>query len=304
MAHRMTVLRWSLLVAGLGTAMGVSAEPQRRLSVDFDQGQHMKAKGSDAIVDPRSNLTFNATTDKGTKAADRPQVVSKGCFTPPSCLRISMDPSAQGAAKNKIMYSFWSHYKPLPGGEQGRMQIGDKGTTRISFAMKLDQRYDTPPRQMIHFQVFQPAMAGKTSKVKNVKPGGPILSLRMVPLSRRKDKSPDVQEFIIAVRNPQAQNYYYYDTRDKGVLYRGKVRKGEWNRFSFVLQSADERGTMQGRIGFWQDGQKQFDRPVQWGFNPATYAVSPKLGVELGSYRSADAKGHQTVYFDDVTIDR
>lgn len=300
---------WLILSAPVALGVFVSsapasAEPQRRLSVDFDQGQHMKAKGSDAIVDPRSNLTFNATTDKGTKAADRPQVVSKGCFTPPSCLRISMDPSAQGAAKNKIMYSFWSHYKPLPGGEQGRMQIGDKGTTRISFAMKLDQRYDTPPRQMIHFQVFQPAMAGKTSKVKNVKPGGPILSLRMVPLSRRKDKSPDVQEFIIAVRNPQAQNYYYYDTRDKGVLYRGSVRKGEWNRFSFVLQSADQRGAMQGRIGFWQDGQKQFDRPVQWGFNPATYAVSPKLGVELGSYRSADAKGHQTVYFDDVTIDR
>ena len=122
----MTILRWSLLAAGFGTAMGVSAEPQRRLSVDFDQGQHMKAKGSNAIVDPRSKLTFNATTDKGTKAADRPQVVSKGCFTPPSCLRISMDPSAQGAAKNKIMYSFWSHYKPLPGGEQGRMQIGDE----------------------------------------------------------------------------------------------------------------------------------------------------------------------------------
>ena len=54
MAHRMTILRWSLLAAGFGTAMGVSAEPQRRLSVDFDQGQHMKAKGSNAIVDPRS----------------------------------------------------------------------------------------------------------------------------------------------------------------------------------------------------------------------------------------------------------
>ena len=95
-----------------------------------------------------------------------------------------------------------------------RLQIGDKGTTRISFAMKLDQRYDTPPHQMIHFQVFQPKMAGRPSKVKNANPGGPILSLRTVPLSRRKDKSPDVQEFIIAVRNPQAENLYYFDQQN------------------------------------------------------------------------------------------
>lgn len=290
-----------LALVGAGAA---SADPQRRLSLDFDQGQGMAAQGRDAIVDPRSREVFRPTIDKGTKAALRPEIVSNGCLTPPSCLRVSMDASGKGAAKNKIMYSFWSHYKPLPGGEGGRMRIGDGATTRIQFAMKLDRDYDTPPHQMIHFQIFQPKEAGRASRVKNANPGGPILSLRIVPQSRRRDRSPDVQEFIIAVRNPQAENLYYFDQRDKGVLYRGSVRKGEWNKFAFVLQSGNRRGEMMGRIGVWENGEKLFDKPALWGFNPGTYGVSPKLGFELGSYRSADTTGHQTVYFDDVSVDR
>lgn len=304
MANWTKSVQWTFGLIGVVVATSAHSEPQRRLSVDFDEGQGMLSKGSNTIVDTRSNMDFSATVDKGTKAADRPQIVSQGCRTPPSCLRVSLDPSAKGAAKNKIMYSFWSHYKPLPGGEQGRMRIGDDGVARISFSMKLDPRYDTPLHQMIHFQILQPKVAGRVNKVSNVNPGGPVLSLRIVPASRRKNKSPDVQEFIIAVRNPQAQSYYYYDTRDKGVLYRGEIRKGEWNSFSFVLQSTDRDGDMVGRIGFWLNNQKRFDKPVEWGFDPDLYGVSPQLGFELGSYRSADATGHQTVYFDDVKVDR
>jgi hypothetical protein len=295
-------IAWMMLTGAATCAAG--SEPQRRLTLDFDQKQAMAAKGASAIVDSSSDQEFRATIDKGTRAADRPQLVSQGCHTPPSCLRISLDPSAKGAAKNKIMYSFWSHYKSLPGGEQGRMVIGDNRVTRIRFAMKLGDNYDTPPHQMIHFQIFQPKDVGKASKVKTVNPGGPILSLRIVPQSRRKDKSPDVQDFIIVARNPQAQNLKYYDRRDNGVLFRGQVRKGDWNNFSFVLQSTDKDGRMIGRVAFWLNDVKKVDHPVEWGFDPKRYGVSSKLGFELGSYRSADPNGHQTVYFDDITLDR
>jgi hypothetical protein len=281
-----------------------ASEPQRRLSVDFDEGQSMMSQGAATIVDSKSRMDFRPTIDKGTRAVDRPQIVSQGCHTAPNCLRVSIDPSAKGAAKNKIMYSFWSHYKPLPGGESGRMRIGDGGTTRISFAMKLDPQYDTPLHQMIHFQIFQPKQAGKPNKVKNVNPGGPILSLRIVPQSRRADKSPNVEEFIIAVRSPTAQSYRFFDKRDPGILYRGVVTKGQWNNFSFLLQSTERGGDTGGRIGFWFNGQKRVDQSVPWGFDPDRYGVSRNLGFELGSYRSADATGHQTVYFDDVEVDR
>ncbi|NWK94266.1 hypothetical protein DM806_00845 [Sphingobium lactosutens] len=304
MARQLTAVKWTCLLICGASATIAASEPRRRLSMDFDEGQAMASKQSSTIVDARSRQDFRATIDKGTKAADRPQIVSQGCHTPPSCLRVSLDPSEKGAAKNKIMYSFWSHYKPLPGGEGGRIVIGDGGTTRIRFSMKLDNRYDTPLHQMIHFQIFQPAKAGGNPNGEDIKPGGPVVSLRIVPVSRRKDKSPDVEEFIIAVRNPGALNYRYYDTRDPGVLYRGTIRKGEWNSYSFVLQSARRGGDMAGRIGFWLNDQEKVDKIVPWGFNPAQFAVSPQLGAELGSYRSADVTGHQTVYFDDVTIDR
>ncbi|MCP1470660.1 hypothetical protein J3E64_002348 [Sphingobium sp. OAS761] len=305
MSGAMARLKWGVAFAATAFLAGAAvSEPRQLLSVDFDDGQGMKAAGSSAIVDARSNLTFNATIDKGTKAADRPEIVTQGCHSPPRCLRISIDPSARGAAKNKIMYSFWSHYKPLPGGEPGRIRIGDNKPTTVRFSMKLDDQYDTPVHQMIHFQILQPKVSGRASKVKDVNPGGPVLSLRIVPTSRRRNKSPDVEEFIIAVRNPQAENLYYFDKRDKGVLYRGEVRKGAWNTFSFVLQSMDRRGEMVGRVGFWMNDQKKFDHSVAWGFNPAVYAVSPQMGFELGSYRSADPKGHQTVYFDDIRVDR
>ncbi|HUD91005.1 hypothetical protein [Sphingobium sp.] len=303
MARAQNIKKVVILLLTVAVMNPVSAEPRRRLSVDFDEGQSMLSRDSNTIVDARNGADFRATVDKGTKAVDRPEVVSQGCNTPPGCLRVSMDPSAKGAAKNKIMYSFWSHYKPLPGGEQGRLRIGG-GIARISFAMKFDPRYDTPLHQMIHFQILQPKVAGRVNKVSKVNPGGPILSLRIVPVSRRKNKSPDIQEFIVAVRSPQAQSYYYYDTRDKGVLYRGEIHKGDWNNFSFVLQSIDRAGDMGGRIGFWMNDQKRFDKPVEWGFDPDRYGVSPQLGFELGSYRSADATGHQTVYFDDVKVDR
>lgn len=264
----------------------------------------MIENGSDRISDPLSRLVFNPTIDEGTRALDRPKVVLNGCYTKPACLRVSMDPSEAGAAKNKIMYSFWSHYKPLPGGEHGRIRIGDDKVTHVSFAMKLDRSYDTPTHQMIHFQVYQPKIADVTSKVQSMNPGGPILSLRIVPASRRKDKSKDIEEFIIAIRGPKAEKLHYFDARDDAVLFRGKIRKGEWNRYSFTLQSAEENESMQGRVAFWFDGQKIIDRIVQWGFNPNYYAVSQKLGVELGIYRSADSRGHQAVYFDDVSIER
>ena len=163
------------------SVVAAHAQPQRQLSVDFDAPLEAAQKSGNTIVDPHSKQEFRATVDKGTQAADRPQVVSQNCHTPPNCLRISLDPSAKGAAKNKIMYSFWSHYKPLPGGEKGRMVIGDNHVTRVRFAMKLGADYDPPLHQMIHFQIFQPKMATKVNQVKDVNPGGPILSLRMVP---------------------------------------------------------------------------------------------------------------------------
>ncbi|MCI4588668.1 hypothetical protein MOK15_00905 [Sphingobium sp. BYY-5] len=301
MMRWMTAAKWVGILLG-GTAAAADApEPQHRLSMDFDEGQSVAA---DTIVDRRGNQDFRPTIDKGTEAANRPQIVSQGCHTPPGCLRISLDPSAKGAPKNKIMYSFWSHYKPLPGGEQGRMRIGDNDITHIRFSMKLDQHYDTPLHQMIHFQIFQPQEAGKNPDGQNITPGGPVVSLRIVPVSRRRDKSPDVEEFIIAVRSPAAQSYYYFDTRDPGVLYRGAIRKGEWNTYGFALQSSDVGGEIGGRIAFWLNGQEKVDKVVPWGFDPAKFAVSQNLGFELGSYRSADATGQQTVYFDDVEIDR
>lgn len=278
--------------------------PRQRFSIDFNQGQRVLPQGSHSIVDPQSNMTFRATVDKGTKAKDRPQIVSQDCHTPPGCLRISLDPSAKGAAKNKIMYSFWSHYKPLLGGEQGRMRIGDNSVTRVSFAMKLGQNYDTPLHQMIHFQIYQPEIANKKYKPGAIQPGGPILSLRTVPVSRRKNKSPQTQEFIIVARSPDAAKLHFYDKRDKAVLYRGTILKNRWYVFSFQIQSFRRGGKMEGNVGFWLNDRKVFERSAPLGFDPADNAVSPNLGFELGSYRSADQRGHQTVYLDDVDFRR
>jgi hypothetical protein len=200
----------------LGTVIfaTVSADPKRLFSIDFDQGQSMMVNGSDAIEDPQTGQIFKPTIDEGTLFSDRPQIVSQGCHSEPACLRVSMDPSEKGATKNKLMYGFWSHYKPLLGGEHGRIQVADKGITQVSFAMKLDQHYDTPEHQMIHFQIYQP----KTDLTTNF--GGPVISLRIVPLSRKRDRSLDVQEFIITVRSPHTGNLYYFDERDNAVLYR------------------------------------------------------------------------------------
>ncbi|MDR7155668.1 hypothetical protein J2W40_002500 [Sphingobium xenophagum] len=305
-----THMRRCLMVAGVACSVPAigSSGPTTRLKVDFDQGQAMRAKGSTVIDDARNGVDFRATMDQDTRADTRgtnlPQIVATGCKSPPSCLRVSLDPSRKGAQKNKIMYSFWSHYRPLPGGENGRMRVGDGKTTKISFNMKLGPEYDTPLSQMLHFQVYQSNKMDGGAKPGVTEPGGPIVSLRIVPASRRRNKSPDVEEFIVAVRSPEAGRLIHFDERDKGVLYRGEVRKGTWNNFALVLESGRSNKRIGGRVGFWLNGRKCFDKSVAWGFNPAIYPSNPNLGVELGSYRSADAKGHQTVYFDDVTIDR
>ena len=282
--------------------LGGVAAPIPRLLLDFDKGETIKDPASAAIVAPQSKADFRPTIDQGTRA--KPEIVSQGCQSPPSCLRIALIPSIKGAVKNKIMYSFWSHHRPLPGGELGRMRIGDGKVTRISFSMKLDTQYDTPLAQMIHFQVYQSNKYGGHAKAGTIEPGGPILSLRIVPASRRKNKSRDVQEFILSIRSPQAGRLRYFDQRDPGVIYRGELRKGEWNSFAFVLQSKRVNSDVAGRIAFWLNGKKAFDKSIAWGFNPARYPSNPNLGVELGSYRSADAKGEQIVYFDDVRIER
>ena len=303
MVSRMVGVNGALaLLIGAASGMAISA-PRQHFSIDFDQGQRISPSASNTSVDARRGMMFGATIDRGTKAAQRPQIASQGCNTPPGCLRIALDPSAEGAAKNKIMYSFWSHYKPLPGGERGRMRIGDNGVTHIRFAMKLDEDYDTPLHQMVHFQIYQPVVKGGKNKT-DVVPGGPILSLRMVPASRRDPMSLNEQEFIVVVRSPQAKNLYYYDKRDKGVLHRGKIGKNKWYTFSFLLRSISRRGRMEGNVGFWINNQRIFDRAVTWGFNPADYTVSSALGFELGSYRSPDKTGHQAVFFDDVSISR
>ena len=130
------------------------------------------------------------------------------------------------------------------------------------------------------------------------------MSLRMVPESRLRDKSLKVQEFIIVARSPNATKLYYYDMRDQAVLYRGKIPKNKWHEFSFRLRSVNRNGQMGGSVGIWLNDRKLFERPVAWGFDPADFGVSSKLGIELGSYRSADPRGHQTVFFDDVRISR
>ena len=270
-----------------------------RLELNFDEGQTID-EGATMIRDPKRGRTFPATIDKGTRASNRPQIVKTGCNTPPACLRVSLDPSRMGAAKNKIMYSFWSHYRPLPGGETNRIRIGDQTPVTVSFAMKLDRQYDTPAHQMIHFQMFQAEKSGVNHAIEG-KLGGPVLSLRIVPQSRRKNKSPDVEEFVIAVRSPEALGLKAFDNRDRSVLYRGVIRKGEWNRFSFRLSSGPKAV---GSVAFDLNGKRMFDRRLTWGFDPNKYPVNAALGFEVGSYRSADLKGRQTVYFDDISVDR
>lgn len=306
--HRLRFWIW-LRRVGLSLCLSVSfmseADTGIRtvVSVDFDDEQVFEASGRTSFINPRGADKLLATVDKGTRFKVRPTIASQKCHSPPNCLQISIDPSSKGAAKNKIMYSFWSHYKPLPGGERGRLRIGDNRTTRVRFAMKLDEHYDTPLHQMIHFQIYQPRSTKKAAIRGKFEAGGPVLSMRIVPHSR-KQSARDGEEFIIVVRSPEAHKLHYYDRRDKGVLFRGPIRKGEWNNFSFALQSSDRDGRMIGRVGFWLNDVKKVDHSVEWGFDPNRYGVSEKLGFELGSYRSADPTGHQTVYFDDIRLDR
>lgn len=297
-----------LLIPAAGLASAAMAAPRPLLTMNFDKGG--QAPSAKAPIAPIATIpgpdgaSIRPTIDKGTRPALSSGIVSSGCLSPPNCLRVSMAPTQPGAAKNKIMYSFWSHYRALPGGAANRFRIGDDKPLQFQFAMKLDPNYDTPPHQMIHFQVFQAASTGKGRKVPGIEPGGPILSLRIVPQSRRSTESDQVQEFIIVVRNPAATKLYYYGTRDPGVLYRGTMRKGVWTRFNFELLSVEKGSETGGRIRAFMNGRQIVDYRGAWGFSPTAYGAWRDLGLELGAYRSADKTGTQTVYFDNIAVSR
>ncbi|WP_152522548.1 hypothetical protein [Sphingobium ummariense] len=275
---------------------------KRRLYIDFDRGQRVDGVAS-AVMRGGNAFNYKATIDPGTQAKDRPAVVSEGCKSPPGCLRVSLDPSKPGAAKNKIMFPFWSHKRPLPGGESGRLRIGDGRTTKISFDMKLDRNYDTPLHALLHFQIFQPQSVAKTGA--GNRPGGPVIALNIVPRSKRRNLSPDIQEFVIAIRNPDAQKFVWFDTRDNTVLYRGAIQKGAWNTYTFQITSSPLRdGGMGGRVIFLMNKQKKVDKVVHWGFSPKNYNVLDTMSIELGAYRTPDKSGHQTVFFDNLLIER
>ena len=283
----------------------VEAAMKRRLYIDFDQGQKVEGKVS-LVLRGAGQFDYKAVIDPGTKARRRPAVVSEGCGSPPSCLRVSLDPSAPGAAKNKFMFPFWPHRRPLPGGESGRLRIGDGRSIRVGFDMKLDPSYDTPIHAMLHFQIVQPGLPkGVRPKPRAKQGGGPVIALNIVPHSKRKNPSQDFEEFILAVRNPNARKFVWFDTRDKSVLFHGEFRKGQWNKLIVQATSAKlPGGQLGGKIVFWLNGRKVLDRTAMWGFSPKHYAVSDAMSVELGAYRTADKKGRQTVYFDNISIDR
>jgi hypothetical protein len=294
---------WIMLPLAIGGTAAIAA-PRTLLDMNFDKERPAARAQMGAIHGPAGDARL-PTVDKGTRADLDNGVVQSGCLSPPSCLRVSMAPTTPKAIKNKIMYHVWSHNKANPGGEAGRFSIGDGKPLRLQFAMKLGPRYDTPVHQMIHFQVFQPKGGPKGGKaVPGVNAGGAILTLRIVPKSRRVNKSPDVEEFIVAVRNPKAQNLKSFDRRDASVIYRGTLRKGVWNRFTFDLLSTRQGDTTGGRIQVGVNGRKVADYNGPWGFAPNIYDVSPNLGIDLGVYRSADKAGFQTAFFDNISVSR
>ena len=61
----------SVVTAGLLAAANASAQPQQRLSLDFDQQQAMKAKGATAILDPRTPLVDARGKDFMDPSSDR-----------------------------------------------------------------------------------------------------------------------------------------------------------------------------------------------------------------------------------------
>lgn len=289
-----------LLVVGIAIASAASAKP--RLNLTFDEGQKISGKSA-ATLTSQNGDSIKAVIDKGTRAADRPAIINQGCKSAPACLRVSLDPSAPGAVKNKIMFPVWPHQRKLPGGESGRVVLGDNKTTTFSFDMKLDDRYDTPIHSLLHFQMVQP-FSGDPKGFK-VRPGGPILSLNIVPRSKRRVKTAAVEEFVIAVRNPSATKFETFDRKDATVLYRGTIKKGVWNNFSFRFKSEKlSPGSIGGPLQFRQNGALKFSERAKWGFVPNGAGVSKTVSLEIGAYRTPDTKGRQTVYFDNVVLDR
>ena len=289
-----------MLALSLALTSAASAKP--RLDLTFDNGQKIAGKSSATLVS-EEGMSIRAVVDKGTRAEAAPSIVTQGCKSQPACLRVSLSPSAPGAIKNKIMFPVWPHQRKLPGGESGRVILGDKRSTTFSFDMKIDPNYDTPIHSLLHFQMVQP-FTGKAGDFK-VRPGGPILSLNIVPRSKRRLKDPQYEEFVVAVRNPGATKFETFDQKDPSVLYRGSLKKGVWVNFSFRFKSEmlapDKMG---GPIQFRQNGDLKFSKIAQWGFTPNKQGISKSVSLEIGAYRTPDTKGRQTAYFDNVIVDR
>lgn len=269
--------------------------------MNFDSGQTIGKKGR-ALLDRAGNTVSRATVDNGTSALVAPQVATSGCLSTPGCLRVSMDPTSAGAAKNKIMFAIWRHNQKSQSGSGAT--VGDGSTTTVSFAMKLDPSYQDPTNNMIHFQAFQPRDQGASFSGK-VTPGGPVISLKMVPAKHRRNKNRNVQEYVIAIRSPSTGGVKTYLGDDPAVLFRGTMQKGKWYKFSISMTSRMQTsGVIGGPITLAVDGKRVMQKNVAWGFNPSKFPVSETLGFDLGIYRSADRRGRQAVYFDDVSVNR
>lgn len=293
---------WFVLLI-VGTGASASGLSSRGLEIDFDRGQSMAGGPIPSIVD-NDGRTYTPTVDEGTRFDAAPKIISTDCHSPPRCLRISMGPTAEGAKKNKITYNFWSHHKDVPGGAAGRFQLDDGQVTVVRFAMKLDALYETPIHNMLHFQVSQAVKNNKRPFSKNIIPGGPIISLSMIPRSKRKNKNNNFEEYIIAVRSPHAQKLVFFDKRDDAVIYRGMIKKGEWNKFSFNIKFERISDFVGGKINFGFNNVNVMKYYGEFGFSPSKFDVEKSLGIDLGIYRTADTTGSQTVYFDDIKIIR
>ncbi|MEQ6334649.1 hypothetical protein [Sphingobium sp. MK2] len=274
------------------------SQPNRKLN--FDNGERIEGKVQPQIVSSGQKLF--ATIDPGTVLGSAPQIVSSDCYSPPACLKVSMAPSAPNSKKNKILFNVWSHHKIVPGGKDGIIRINDNRETNIRFAMKLGQHYSTPIHSLLHFQVSQTLNNKSLSANMSYVPAGPVLSINIVPLSRRAIKNPEYQEFVLSIRYPGANKFKFYDLRDSSVIYRGKVKVGDWNRFrvSFTFKPSGDQPN--GNLKFFLNGKQKvaYNGPI--GFSPQKFGSSDTLGIDLGIYRTPDRTGRQIVYFDDVEI--
>ena len=290
------------LTVGSSHTMVLAQQPSAERLLNFDDGAKIEGQKLPKVV--TSKGAIDATIDPGTILAGAPQIASSGCYSPPKCLRLSMDPSAPNSKKNKILFNIWSHHKQVPGGQNGIIRINDGRMTNVSFAMKLGAGYSTPIHNLLHFQVSQTLPDKSRSAKMDYVPAGPIISLNMVPKSRRADKNSDYQEFVLSVRYPGANKFRYYDRRDKTVLYRGKMKIGEWYKIglSFALKGGADQP--QGTIRFSINGSQKVNYTGPIGFAPKKYGSSDTVGIDLGIYRTPDKSGRQTVYFDDIKVDR